>query len=98
MRVSHEGDAMQAKMTDERCWRFRRAADGGVEKRIFVSPRDVPMNDGWADSPVRIDEASAKASLDRAQAAVEAANAELAEAVAADEKPRKAGRPPKQKA
>ena len=44
----------------EPTWMYRRRADGGVEARVFAADT-IP--DGWADSPARLDAATAALSL-----------------------------------
>ena len=41
-------------------FRYRSDGEGGVEKRIFQHPDEVPEAAGWVDSPARVDQAPEK--------------------------------------
>ena len=34
-------------------FRYRRGADGGLEKKLFQHPADVPEGEDWEDSPAK---------------------------------------------
>lgn len=40
---------------DERAWRYRKT-DGELESKLFESGADEALNDGWFDSPDKVEE------------------------------------------
>lgn len=80
------------RVPDQRCWAYRRGQDGQLESQIFTSKFHIPVDQGWTDSPAKVDEVAKKkeqvdSARDVANAAIsraDAANKELADAVAED--------------
>lgn len=73
---------------DQRSWAYRRAKDGSLESRIFTSKFHIPVDQGWTDSPAKVDDievAPKSPKQEQVESAREVANAAIAHAEAANQ-------------
>ncbi len=49
--IHGQGGAIPPEPVDTRVWRYRSAADGKVEEKLFARLEDVPDGEGWVANP-----------------------------------------------